>query len=75
MRLSLADAIRLDRLGDFIDQEELSGVGPIDRAEFDGAASRVIKAPRSEDQTSRSASGGNSIGKKTRRGSGQGASD
>lgn len=67
--LSLAEALRDNRLSDFIAQEEARGVGPIDRAEFDTLAAALIKAPRPEDQTSRPASSGGSSGKKTRRGS------
>jgi len=73
--LTLRQAIDTDRLQEFIAQEEARCMGPIDRAEFDAAAAKVIKAPRLEDQTSRSASAGNSSGKKTRLDSGQGASD
>jgi hypothetical protein len=73
--LSLSDAQRRGRIDEFITLEEARGVGPIDRAEFDAGTSKLIKAPQSEGQTSHSASGGNSSGKKTRRGSGQGASD
>jgi len=72
--LSLSEAIKSDRLADFIAQEEARHVGPISRAEFDAAAAALIKAPQSEDQTSRSASGDGSSGKKTRRDSGSCAS-
>lgn len=74
MRLNLMLALGAGRLEEFIAQEEARGIGPIDRAEFDGAVDSLIKAPRLADQTSRSASGGNSTGKKTRRGSGPDAS-
>ncbi len=73
-RLSLAQAVADDRLGDFIAQEEARGVGPIDRAAFDDLAAALVKAPQSEGQTSRSSSGDGSSGKKTRRGSGPCAS-
>lgn len=68
--LTLADAIKDGRLQDFIAQEEARGVGPVDRAGFDALAAKVIKAPQPEDQTSRSASGDGSTGKRTRQGSG-----
>lgn len=74
MRLTLADAIADGRLDEFIAHEEGRGVGPIDRAAFDALSGALVKAPRSEDQTSRSASGDGSSGKKTRRGSGPCAS-
>ena len=54
--LTLSEAIKTWRLQDFIDQEEARGVGPVDRAELDNALSKVIKAPRSKDQTSHSPS-------------------
>lgn len=73
MRITLSEAISGDRLPEFIAQEEARGIGPIDRAEFDGVVFKVIKAPRSEDRTSHSASAGNSSGKKTRRDTDQGA--
>jgi hypothetical protein len=73
--LSLSEAIKSGQLPEFIAQQEAAGVGPIDRAEFDAAMGAIVKAPRSKDRTSRSSSAGNSNGKKTRRGSGQGASD
>ena len=73
--ISLSEALKADRLEEFIVQELGRGIGPIDRAEFDGAVSKIIKAPRPEDRTSRSSSDGNSSGKKTRRDSGQDASN
>jgi hypothetical protein len=75
MTLSLAEAIRSDRLGEFIAQEEARGIGPIDHVEFRGAVAQVVKAQQSEDRTSRSASGGNSSGTKTRQDTDQGAAD
>jgi hypothetical protein len=74
--LTLAEAIKSDRLDEFIaQQEERKVIGPIDRAEFDGAVSRLIKAPPPRDQTSRSSSGGSSSGKRTRRDTDQDASN
>jgi hypothetical protein len=75
MTLSLVEAIRSDRLGAFVAQEEARGRGPIDRAEFDGALAKVIKERRLEDRTSHSSSGGNSSEKRTRRGTDQDASN
>jgi hypothetical protein len=68
--ISLSEAIKSGRLSDFIAQEEARGVGPINRGEFDALAAALIKAPQSEDQTSRPASPDGSTGKKTRRDSG-----
>lgn len=61
--LTLADAIKENRLEEFIRQAEEAGVGPVDEAAFLGAASRVIKHEPRSDQTSRSASSGGSTGK------------
>lgn len=72
--LTLADAIKDGRLQEFIAQEEARGVGPIDRAAFDALAASLIKETQLEDQTSHSASGDGSSGRKTRRGSGPCAS-
>ena len=55
--LSLSDALKEGRLDEFIAQEEARGVGPIDRADFDAALAKVVKAPQSKGRTSRSSSG------------------
>jgi hypothetical protein len=68
--LSLRQAIEQNRVDDFIRQEEARGVGSIDRAKFNASIAALIKAPQSEDQTSRSPSGDGSTGKRTRLGSG-----
>ena len=73
--LTLVEAVKSGRLVDFVAQEESRGVGPIDRVEFDRAVAKMIKATRLADRTSRSASGGNSSGMKTRPDSDQGAAD
>lgn len=52
MNLSLAEAIREDRLQEFIAQSEEAGIGPISAAEFDETAATVIKTPLPNDQTS-----------------------
>ena len=54
--LTLYEANKSGRLEEFIAQEEARGIGPIDRCDFDAALAKVVKAPRSEDRTSRSAS-------------------
>jgi hypothetical protein len=69
--LTLSQAVKTGRLQEFIAQEEARGVGPIDRAELDRALAKMIKAPRSEDQTSRSPSRDGSTGKRTRQGNGR----
>jgi hypothetical protein len=61
--LSLAEAVKSERLADFIAQEEARGVGPIDRADLDRALAKVIKSRQSTGQTSRSASRDGSTGK------------
>jgi hypothetical protein len=71
--LSLSRSLKEGRLSEFVLQEEGRGIGPIDRAEFDGAV-YAITGPLPKDRTSRSASGGNSSGKRTRLGIGPDAS-
>ena len=73
-RITLYKALMSKRIPEFIEQEEARGIGPIDRAAFDGAITGIIKEPRLEDRTSRSASAGNSSGKRTHRDSGPDAS-
>lgn len=50
--LSLSKAMESGRLQEFIVQEEARGVGPISEAEFDEAASTVIRTQQPADQTS-----------------------
>jgi hypothetical protein len=69
--LTLSEAVKTGRLQEFIAQEEARGIGSIDRADLDRALAKVIKAPRSEDQTSHSPSRDGSTGKQTRRGNGR----
>ena len=64
--LTLANAVKEGRLHDFIAQEEARGVGPADSLKLDEALSRLIKAGKSGDQTSRSASSDGSTEKQTR---------
>jgi hypothetical protein len=52
MTLSLMQALNEDRLEDFITQEEGRNVASISEADFDEAASIVIKTPLQDDQTS-----------------------
>ncbi|MCO5064349.1 MAG: hypothetical protein M9924_08015 [Rhizobiaceae bacterium] len=56
MILSLAAAIREDRLEDFIRQAEVAGIGPVKEAAFLSATSKVIKHEPRSDRTSRSGS-------------------
>lgn len=69
--LSLSEAQRLGRIDEFIAQEEAHGFSPVDRAELEHALAKVIKAPRSKDQTSHSPSRDGSTGKRTRQGNGR----
>jgi hypothetical protein len=50
--LSLSRALKDGRLHKFVAQEEARGVGPIDRAEFDETAAKLIRTEQSDDQTS-----------------------
>jgi len=58
--LSLTDAIRLNRLEDFIHQEEAREIGPADPHAFDALVIEATKERQSEDQASHSPSGGSS---------------
>lgn len=62
-QLTLKEALASDRLDDFIQQEEDRGVESVNVRELLAAIETTIKAPRSEDQTSHSASGDGSSGK------------
>ena len=66
MTITLSEAVKRDRLMDFIAQEEARGIGPASPVELDEALSRLIKGGQSEDQTSRSSSVDGSTGTKTR---------
>jgi hypothetical protein len=72
--LPLAKALETNRISEFVAQEEARGIGPIDRADFEGAVNKVVKERPPKDRTSRSASGDGSTGKRTRLGSGPDAS-
>ena len=60
-RLTLNRAIEAGRLEEFIQQEEARGV-VADRASFERLIKAAVKPPRSEGQTSRSASSDGSSG-------------
>lgn len=62
-RLTLSQAVSQGRLQDFIAQEEARGVGPAPSKDLGNALSRLIKEPRSGDQTLRSGERGGSTGK------------
>ena len=73
--LTLSEAQESGLLQEFIAEQEAAGIGPADRADFSALLSELIKAPRSKDQTSRFASGGNSSETKTPQDTDQDASD
>lgn len=50
--VTLQQAISEGRLDEFIAQQEAHGVGPISEAEFNDAASKVIRTEQPDDQTS-----------------------
>jgi hypothetical protein len=54
--LTLAEAVKSGRLAEFAAQEEARGIGPIDQADFGATLAKMVKAPRSKNRTSRSAS-------------------
>lgn len=62
--LTLVEALRTDKLADFIKQEEARGMGPVDRAELDDAIKKLATTPtQSAGRTSRSPSDGGSTEK------------
>jgi len=62
--LTLAEALRTDRLREFVAQEEARGIGPAERKELDETIRRLATTPlKSKGRTSRSTSGGGSNGK------------
>lgn len=61
-RLSLSEAIRTDRLPDFIAQEDAAGRTG-DPEAFERLVATAVKPPRSADRTSRSPSADGSRGK------------
>ena len=62
--ISLADAIKTQRIQEFIEQEGERGIGPIEHADFEALAFKLIKVPQSENQTSHFSSGDDLTGKK-----------
>ena len=63
--LTLSEAIKTGRLGDFVAQEEARGIGPAERQQLDDAINRLATATplKSKDRTSRSSSGDGLNGK------------
>lgn len=54
--ISLTEALKSNRLQDFIAQQEANGMPPADRLELDKALEALIRSPKLEDQTSHSPS-------------------
>ena len=65
--LTLAEAQKSGRLEEFIAEQEALSIGPIAFDAFKMLVAALIKEQPPKDRTSRSASGGNSTGKRTRR--------
>lgn len=61
--LTLAEALRTDRLADFIAQAEAEGVAAADEEAFERLLGHVVKVPQPAGQTSRSPARGGSRGK------------
>ena len=63
MTLTLTEAIKSGRLGEFAAQEKKRGVGKANAKEFDALVGAAVKQPQSKGRTSRSPSRGGSRGK------------
>lgn len=61
--LTLSDALKANRLREFVAQEEARGIGPADRKKLDALIKKATTPQQSKDRTSRSASHGGSRGK------------
>lgn len=62
--LTLAEALKSNRIQEFVAQEEKRGVGPADRRKLDALIKKTATTPRqSKGRTSRSTSRGGSSGK------------
>ena len=48
MSITLSEAIKQNRLEEFSSQEEAREIGPIDRADFNAALGKMVKAPQSK---------------------------
>jgi hypothetical protein len=51
--LTLSEALKFNKLNEFIEKQESSGIGPISEATFLSASQRVIRPLQQLDQTSR----------------------
>ena len=49
--ISLAKALKENRLEEFIQQQEASGIGSIKESDFERLSAKLIKFEKSEDQT------------------------
>jgi hypothetical protein len=61
--LTLSEAIKTERLQEFIAQEEKRGIGPVERKKLDATIKLVATQPQPKDRTLRSTSRGGSRGK------------
>jgi hypothetical protein len=62
--ITLSEALKTDRLAEFIAQEEARGIGPANRKDVDAAIKKLATTPtQSGGRTSRSSSGGGSTEK------------
>lgn len=61
--ITLSEALKNDRLAEFIAQEEGRGIGPASTTEVERAIKLLATRKQSSDRTSRSASRGGSGGK------------
>jgi hypothetical protein len=66
--LTLSEALKTDRLADFVAQQEAAGLSPAEREAFDRVVRAAVKPAKVVGRTSRSRTGDGSSGSRTRRG-------
>lgn len=66
--LTLAEALRTDRLSEFVAQQEAAGLPPADRDAFENIVRAAVKPPTAARQTSNSRRRGSSTDSKTPQG-------
>ena len=64
--ITLTEALKSERLQDFIKQQSSQALKPVSKRQFDALVKTAVTAPQPQGRTSGSRALGNSSGKKTR---------